>query len=224
MKVFGIPVSVVGEDTIFQSHLSQAEMDTLLQADLVAQRARQRAAHLLWKSRFKIRQLRATVSHDLQVQLEEEKSRLQEATSQDVKNAVENAVSWLLSEQALESRLLHLVQERAVRLVAETLSHWQGEMDWEPLIARRLAELSNENHALSTAVLYIHESRRVWVKQHLPLDCNWRIQSDDTLQVNQARLENDVVCIVLDMNEEFQSLSQRLAQQIREKGPIDGSQ
>lgn len=224
MNILGIPVIRLEERLWDSDHIADDELSRLISEQNHLASARDKAAEILRKARKERRDLLLFSRQQAAMEQEREIVELRALLQQDTRQAVEEAIIWLVDEQLMEKQIAQALEMKAVHWAADTLRAWGTELDWDRLIAERVNELSRQQSDLKSLVLYVHpdklDSIAAALSGHSPL----RLEADSGLSPHQAVLESTLMRIDIDLDKQFDLLVEQLGKRLSRGGESDGSE
>ncbi|ECJ9816606.1 hypothetical protein HZV92_001829 [Salmonella enterica] len=206
---FGHPVQVVGglvepDCTLADSAMLAGWKD----AEECVQRARKQAAQRILRSRDAARKNRQRQTLKMEARLAAQSAAGELACEEARRQAVDDAVQWLVAESALEKTLYQQALKTACGWAMVALQRWQGDIDWSTLLNARIGEMQATLSGEQGLMLRLapgefadklRQENALKEEHSGPL----RIVIDDTLSARQAILGNQLVQVTIDLEKEF---------------------
>lgn len=126
-----------------------------------------------------------------------------------------NTIHWLIEEIERESAMTHHLEERIRLLAAHALSEFAGKQEHAELLVRRIARTIPEIVNEGQLRLYVAPIHRAAVHTALCGDKRVTVYADPTITTEHARLENDLVSIVMSLATHLSILIERLKQTVQ---------
>ena len=223
MNVFGIPVIKLGVRVWESDHIKNGELSRLITEQHHLQGARDKAATILRKVRKERQDLLLFSRQQAAMEQEREIVELRALLQQDTRQAIEEAIIWMVDEQEMESHIAQKLEKNAINWAVDTLKSWGAELDWNKLIADRVNELSRQQADLKSLVLYVHPENLESISDALPGHSPLRVEADPSLSPHQALLESTLMRIDIDLDKQFDLLIEQMEKRVTHKGESDGS-
>jgi len=206
MNIFGMPVIRLAGAPVCSGLIPSEQLTTWIEQHNKWQSARTKAAKILRKARRERREILKCARQQAALEQEREIIELRALLQQDTQHAINEAVVWLVEEQNFENAIALNLKKKSVSWAVETMRNWGAELDWERLIADRVANLTRQQLGSESVTLYVNSESVESLKQKLPAAIHWRIEADPQLSPRQARLENSLLRISLDLETQFDLL------------------